>query len=93
MSLTNEEREAIIAFRVQKAKSTLAEAEGIATLSYWNAVANRLYYSCFYMASALLIKHNLVCPNTQWRDSFAGFAFYSGRNNYKRSWKIVLKTL
>jgi uncharacterized protein (UPF0332 family) len=60
MSLTNEERDAIIAFRVQKAKDTLAEAEGIATLNYWNAVANRLYYSCFYMASALLIKHNYM---------------------------------
>jgi len=60
MSLTNEERDAIIAFRVQKAKSTLAEAEGIATLSYWNAVANRLYYSCFYMAGALLIRNNLM---------------------------------
>jgi uncharacterized protein (UPF0332 family) len=58
MSLTNEEREAIISFRIQKAKDTLAEAEGIATLGYWNAVANRLYYACFYMTSALLIKNN-----------------------------------
>lgn len=60
MSLTNEERDAIIAFRIQKAKDTLAEAEGISTLKYWNAVANRLYYSCFYMASALLIRHNYM---------------------------------
>lgn len=58
MSLTNEEREAIVSFRIQKAKDTLAEAEGIATLGYWNAVANRLYYSCFYMTSALLIQNN-----------------------------------
>src|SRR5665647_2078832 len=60
MTLTNEEREAIVSFRIQKAKDTLAEAEGIATLGYWNAVANRLYYSCFYMTSALLIKNNYL---------------------------------
>jgi uncharacterized protein (UPF0332 family) len=58
MSLTNEEREAIVSFRIQKANVTLSEAEGIATLGYWNAVANRLYYSCFYMTSALLIQNN-----------------------------------
>ena len=34
MSLTIEEREAIVSFRIQKAKDTLAEAEGIATLGY-----------------------------------------------------------
>jgi len=59
MSLTNDERDAIISFRIQKAKDTLNEAEGIATLGYWNAVANRLYYACYYITSALLIKHNL----------------------------------
>lgn len=58
MTLSNEEREAIVAFRIQKAKDTLSEAEGIATLGYWNAVANRLYYACFYMTSALLIRNN-----------------------------------
>ncbi|HAQ20885.1 MAG TPA: antitoxin [Prolixibacteraceae bacterium] len=58
MSLTSDEREAIVTFRVQKAKDTFAEAEGIATLSYWNAVINRLYYACFYMTSALLIQNN-----------------------------------
>jgi hypothetical protein len=41
MSLTSDEREAIVSFRIQKAKDTLGEAEGIATLNYWNAVANR----------------------------------------------------
>lgn len=55
MSLTNEERDAIVFYRIQKAKETLNEAEGIAQLGFWNAVANRLYYSCYYMTTALLI--------------------------------------
>lgn len=57
MSLTDEEREAIVSFRIQKAKDTLVEAQGISTLGYWNAVANRLYYACFYMTSALLTRN------------------------------------
>ena len=43
MSLTDEERRAIVSFRIQKAEETLGEAIGIATLGYWNAVANRLF--------------------------------------------------
>jgi len=58
MKLTNDERDAVISYRIQKAKDTFIEAEGIATLSFWNAVANRLYYSCYYITSALLIKNN-----------------------------------
>jgi uncharacterized protein (UPF0332 family) len=57
MSLSNEERDAIVIYRVQKAKETLKEAIGIAHLEYWNAVVNRLYYACYYMTTALLI-HN-----------------------------------
>ena len=57
MSLSDEERDAIVFYRIQKAKETWKEAEGIAKLGYWNAVINRLYYACYYMTSALLI-HN-----------------------------------
>ena len=58
MMLTNDERDAVVSFRLQKAKDTLTEAEGIATLGYWNAVTYRLYYACYYITSALLIKNN-----------------------------------
>jgi len=57
MSLSDEERDAIVFYRIQKAKETWKEAEGIAKLGYWNAVINRLYYACYYLTSALLI-HN-----------------------------------
>ncbi len=58
MMLTKEERSALIDLKVQKAKDTFKEAEGISTLKFWNAVANRLYYSCYYITSALLLKHS-----------------------------------
>ena len=57
MSLTDEERDAIVFYRIQKSKDTLNEAIGIAQLKYWNAVTNRLYYACYYITSALLIKN------------------------------------
>lgn len=55
MSLTDEERSAVVFYRIQKAKDTLNEAIGITQLKYWNAVTNRLYYACYYITSALLI--------------------------------------
>lgn len=60
MSLSNEERHAIVSYRKQKAKNTLKEAEDIASLGYWNAVANRLYYACFYITNALLIHYGYI---------------------------------
>ena len=57
MSLNSEERSAVVAYRVEKAKSTMIEAEGIANQGYWNAAANRLYYAAYYMVSALLIQN------------------------------------
>jgi uncharacterized protein (UPF0332 family) len=57
MNLTNEERNALVSIRLQKAKETLLETKGILELGYWRAAANRLYYACYYAASALLIKY------------------------------------
>lgn len=56
MTLSNDEREAIVAYRKQKANQSLQEAIDIVPLGYWNLVANRLYYACYYIASALLIQ-------------------------------------
>ena len=50
MALTSDERNAIIALRIEKAQSTFQEARGIAGLGFWNAVANRLYYACYYIS-------------------------------------------
>ena len=57
MSLTDQERDALVFYKAQKAKETLAEAIGIAQLEYWNAVANRLYYACYYITTALLVHY------------------------------------
>lgn len=55
MSLTDEEREAIVAYRLEKAENALIEVKDCASLGHWTLSANRLYYVAYYAASALLI--------------------------------------
>jgi len=57
MKLTQDERNAIVDYRLKKAKETLDEIKDIAALGYWRTAANRLYYACYYAVSALLVKH------------------------------------
>lgn len=59
MSLSIDERKAVISYRVQKAHGSLEEARAVAGLGFWSLAANRLYYASFYMASALLIDKGL----------------------------------
>ncbi len=46
-------------YRIQKARQTWEEAVILAESAHWSAVANRLYYSCFYAILALFAKYNL----------------------------------
>lgn len=55
MSLNEEERKAIVDLEMGKAENTFAQIEKLAELGYWDTIANRLYYSAFHAASALLI--------------------------------------
>lgn len=55
MPLTDEERNAIVAYRLDKAANTLAEAKNCAEMGHWTLTAKRLYYSAYYASSALLI--------------------------------------
>ncbi len=48
-----------INYRVNKSKEALADALLLIADERWNASINRLYYSCFYIVSALLLKHNI----------------------------------
>lgn len=53
--LSIDEKKAIIDYRRQKAYDNLNEAKEVAKLGFWNLAGNRLYYSAFHMASALLL--------------------------------------
>ena len=43
MSLSQEERMAVVSYRLEKAKRTWEQAEGNVANQYWEVIANRLY--------------------------------------------------
>ena len=52
-----------IQYRLQKAEESYQAAQLMAESNHWNFCVNRLYYTCFYAAIALLLKHNIT-PKT-----------------------------
>ena len=55
--LTDEEREALVKYRLEKSRETLQEARDCGSMNHWTLAANRLYYSAYYVSSALLIQN------------------------------------
>lgn len=55
MSLTDEERSAIVDYRIEKAYGTLADIRQLVPLAMWGIIASRMYYALYYAATALLI--------------------------------------
>lgn len=51
--------EAVIAYRLERAREALEDARILAGASRWNACVNRLYYACFYAVSGLLLQQGL----------------------------------
>jgi uncharacterized protein (UPF0332 family) len=49
----------LVLYRMARAEETLEDARILAHAGRWNACVNRLYYSCFYAVSALLVRHGL----------------------------------
>ena len=59
--LTEEERKALVSAKVRRSRETWEEAKGIIENEYWYA-ANRMYYACYYMTPALLLKVGQTAP-------------------------------
>lgn len=55
MSLSDEERRAIVLYRIEKAQTALADIHKILPLEMWSIIANRMYYALYYAALAMLI--------------------------------------
>ena len=48
-----------IAYRLEKAEEVYSAAILLYNAGQWNSAVNRLYYACFYAASALLLKRGV----------------------------------
>ena len=55
MGLTEKPKQDLIAYRLAKANEVYQEAIDVASMNHWNLTVNRLYYSIFHAATALLL--------------------------------------
>ena len=60
MSLDNESRQAMIAYRLEKADVALEDAAFLTDAARYGLAANRLYYALYYAASALLLSRGVI---------------------------------
>lgn len=54
-------RRDLINYRINRAFETLKEADFNASAQFYNIAVNRLYYSAFYAANALLLSREIIC--------------------------------
>ena len=59
MGLTQERRNDIVNYRIERAFTALEQAKANFSLSYLEVAANRLYYAAHYSVTALLIAYEI----------------------------------
>lgn len=57
--LTEEERHALVVYRLERAHETMKEIPSHIESGYYATAINRLYYACYYVAVALLVSEGL----------------------------------
>lgn len=73
--LDDTSRQALVSYRLQRAKETLHEADILIAQNCFNAAVNRLYYACYYAVIALLVKNNIVAQTHQGVKQMFGLHF------------------
>ncbi|MCM1031273.1 MAG: HEPN domain-containing protein [Oscillibacter sp.] len=79
--------QALIKYRMQRAKETLHEADILISQHCFNAAINRLYYACYYAVIALLVKNDITAQTHQGVKQMFGLHFVAtGKiaNKYSR---------
>ncbi|MBR6132407.1 MAG: HEPN domain-containing protein [Bacteroidales bacterium] len=59
MNEYEEDWTAFVRYRLEKAEETYQAAQILYEAAQWNSVVNRLYYACFYAASAILLHRHI----------------------------------
>lgn len=54
-TLTDEQRRDIVRYRMENAQKMLSEVESHRENGFYNTAVNRMYYACYYAATAMLI--------------------------------------
>lgn len=85
--LDSESRAAIVNYRLERAYETLKEADYNTAGGYYNAAVNRLYYACYYAASALLLNCEIEANTHNGVKTQLSMHFCSHRAFELRSWR------
>lgn len=75
--LDEQSRQALITYRIERAKETVKEAELLASDKYFNAAINRLYYAVFYATQALLLNAKITTRTHAGVKTMLGLNFIS----------------
>ena len=57
--MRNSEKNELVIYRLNRAKETLREINIHIENELWNTAINRLYYACYYAATALLLENDI----------------------------------
>lgn len=93
-TLDDESRQAIVIYRLQRAKETLEEIDHLIESGYYNTAINRLYYACFYTVSALLLQNKINSYTHAGVKQMFGLHFISTgkvKNEYGRFYSDLFK--
>lgn len=76
-TLDEQSRQALVKYRIERAEETIDEAVLLSKESHFNAAANRLYYACFYAASALMVANGIITSSHAGVKTMLGMHFVS----------------
>lgn len=93
-SLGVEYRRELIKYRLERAAATIGEAQYNASGGYYNTAVNRLYYACYYAASALMLSRNIEASTHSGIKSMLGLRFVKTgelENSYGRIYQQLFE--
>lgn len=73
--LDPQSRTDLIAYKIEKSRQTLREADLLAASGFYNAAVNRLYYAVYYAASALMVSNLLETATHKGIKTMLGLKF------------------
>lgn len=74
-TLDQESVNGLVAYRVERSKETLLEARLMIDEGFLNGAINRLYYACYYIVSALLIRNGITAQTHAGTKQMLGLHF------------------
>ena len=73
----NESRDALIAYRMNRANETLREADLMINEHLYHGAINRLFYACYYASIAILLKKGIQAQTHSGVKTMIGLHFVS----------------